>query len=400
MDFLKRENETDFDYIIRLVEGKASGVYDIDYTELFRLAFRVELSSTEARKRFYGIKMILPLIDKEKFKNVSSDELLTELELKKLEIQKEKIKNQTIKTELNKMLRQDARFEMFWEEIKNSIKVVDPPIFRELSLLSGERIGLIGISDIHFGKRFESINNFYSMEIAVERLNLLLYEIIDWIKDRNITYLHIVNAGDNVEGLLRISQLRVLQTGVIDSAIQFGRIMVEWLNKLSEYAHIKYHHVKSANHTEIRFFDVKSGQFPDEDLEKVIINYIHDILQNNPRIEIPLYEEFAVFQIQNKTIVAIHGHQIKNKKIENIVKEIQMLLGINFDLLVVGHFHHEEIITVGENQYGNIKVIMLPSIMGSDHFSDTLFTGSKAGATFIEFNSRKKGLITSEVILN
>ncbi len=401
MEYLKKPGESDFDYIIRLIEGKSNGTYDIDYKELFALAFGVDLAFDEARKRYYGIKMILPLINKERVKNISSDQILTELELKKLEIQKEKEKNRTIKTELNKMLRQDARYEMFWEEIKNSIETVEPPVFREIDLMSGERIGLVGISDIHFGKRFESINNKYSMEIAVERLNLLLNEIIDWIKDRNITYLHIVNCGDSLEGLARISQIRVLQTGVIDSAIQFGRMMVEWLNKLSEYTFLTYHHVKSANHTEVRFLDVKAGQFPDEDLEKVIINYIHDMLQNNPRIEVPLYQDkYIVFKLQNKTIVATHGHQFKGKKIDSVVKEIQILLGINIDLVLIGHLHHEFITTIGENHFGNIKIFLLPSIMGSDHFSDTLFTGSKAGATFIEFDSLKKGLTTKEIILN
>lgn len=401
MEYLKQQNETDLDYVIRLVEGKSNGVYDIDYKELFALAFGVDLAFDEARKRFYGIKMLLPFIDKEKLKDISSEQIFTELELKKLEIQKEKIKNNTIKIELNKMLRQNARYEMFWEEVKNSIESVEPPAFQTIDLPNGERIGLVCISDIHFGKRFESINNKYSMEIAVERLNVLFNEIINWIKERNITYLHVVNCGDSIEGLNRISQIRVLETGVIDSAIQFGRIMVELLNKLSEYTYLTYHHVKSANHTEVRFLNVQAGQFPDEDLEKVIINYIHDMLQSNSRIEVPLYDqEYAVFKECGKTIVVCHGHQFRGKNIANKVKEIQMLLGINIDILIVGHLHHELITTVGENQFGNIKVIQLPSLVGSDNFSDTLFTGSKAGSTFIELNTSKKGLTITEVILN
>jgi hypothetical protein len=401
MEYLKNQNESDFDYIIRLVDGKSNGVYDIDYSELFKLGFNVELASDEARKRYYGLKMILPYIDKEKIKDSTPDKILTELELKKLAIQKEKEKNRTIKIELNKILRQDGRFEMFWDEVKNSIECADVPVFREIKLPNGEIVGLVGISDIHFGKCFESINNKYSMEIAVERLNLLLKEIIEWVQEKNITYLNVLSCGDSLEGLLRISQIRVLQTGVIDSAIQFGRIMVEWLNKLSEYTYVKYHHVKSANHTEVRFLNVSAGQFPDEDLEKVVINYIHDMLQNNPRIEVPIYDgEYAVFEIQGKTIVACHGHQFKGKKAENVIKEIQMLLGIKIDILIIGHLHHEFSSSVGENQLGNIKIIILPSVMGSDHFSDSLFTGAKAGATLIEFKSNKKGLTTHEIVLN
>ena len=38
--------------------------------------------------------------------------------------------------------------------------------------------------------------------------------------------------------------------------------------------------------------------------------------------------------------------------------------------------------------------------MGSDNFSDSLFTGAKSGATLIEIDCNKKGIITAEVILN
>ena len=60
MEHLRKESESDFDYILRLVEGKSNGIYDIDYVELFKLAFGVTLNSDECRKRYYGLKMLLP----------------------------------------------------------------------------------------------------------------------------------------------------------------------------------------------------------------------------------------------------------------------------------------------------------------------------------------------------
>ena len=397
----RNSNETDFDYIIRLVDGKANGTYDIDYTELFRLAFGVVLNPDECRKRFYGLKMLLPYLDKEKYKNITSDEIFSELEMKKIEVEKEKVKNRTIKIEINKLIRQDARFELFLEEIKNSIESTETPQFKEYVCDNGEVVGILGISDIHYSKKFNSINNSYSREICVQRMGVLLSEVAEWIGNRNISYLHVINGSDSVEGLLRISQIRVLETGVIDSVIEFSKMMAEWLNQLSKYIPFTYHHVISANHSEIRFFDVKANQFPDEDLEKIIINMIAGILKDNPRVKVPIYEtDYIYFKVGDKNIFSCHGHQFKGKKVDNIIKELRMLHGIDIDLLLLGHLHHEEIKTVGENANGNIKVILLPSIMGSDNFSDTLFTGSKAGATLIELNSSKKGIGLTEVILN
>lgn len=99
MDYTRQQNESDFDYIIRLIDGKSNGTYDIDYTELFKLAFGIELNPDECRKRYYGLKMLLPYLDKEKIKNISDDKILKEYEIKRRELEKEKIKFRDIKNE-------------------------------------------------------------------------------------------------------------------------------------------------------------------------------------------------------------------------------------------------------------------------------------------------------------
>jgi hypothetical protein len=346
--------------------------------------------------------MLLPYLEKDKTKNITSSDVLTELDIKKMEIQKEKEKNRTIKLELNKMLRQDARFEMFLDEIRDSISRINPPKFATIETNEfGDKVGILGISDAHFGKIFKSYNNEYSMQIFKDRMELLLSDTVDWIKDNKISHLHLINAGDSIEGLLRISGIRALETGVIDGVIEFSNYMAEWINALSQWIPLTYHHVMSSNHSECRFLGTKAGQFPDEDLEKVIIHYIRDVLRGNSRINVPIYDtEFCVFNIYGKNIVVIHGHQLRSVKKTDAIKHIQGLLGITVDLLISGHLHHEENITIGENENGNVKIIMLPSIMGSDEFSDDIFTGSKSGATLIKFDEKKKGLSTTEIILN
>jgi hypothetical protein len=402
MDYLKRDEESDLDYIIRLVEGKNDGTYDIDYCELFKLGFGVEYASDNCRKMYYGLRMILPYFNVDRTKNITSSEILTELDIKKLEIQKEKEKNRTIKLELNKMLRQDARFEMFLDEIRESIKKVEPPKFATIQTNEyGKRIGLLGISDIHFGKMFKSYNNEYSIQIFKDRMEMLLVETIDWIDENKISHLHLVNAGDSIEGLLRQNVLRSLETGVIDGVIEFSSYIAEWINTLSKWMSITYHHVMSSNHSECRFLGSKAGQFPEEDLEKVIVHYIRDVLKSNYRVTVPVYNtEFCVFDIYGENIAVIHGHQLRNIKKTDAIKHIQGLLGINIKHLICGHLHHEENITIGENENGNVKLIMLPAIMGSDDFSDDIFTGSKSGATLIKYCENKKGISTTEVILN
>ena len=54
---------------IRLVKNKNE--YDLDYVELFKMAFGVELAADECRKRYYGIKMVIDELDKIKYNTIS-----------------------------------------------------------------------------------------------------------------------------------------------------------------------------------------------------------------------------------------------------------------------------------------------------------------------------------------
>lgn len=313
--------------------------------------------------------------------NITDDEILNELELKRIEIEKEKIKLRTTKVEYNKYLRQDARLEMFFDEMKKSITVVDVPEFTPIMIDKSkkEKIGLLGIADFHFGKIFNSINNKYSEEIFYERMNKLISETIELCKEQNISHLHVLNLGDDIEGMtLRISQLASLQDGMTDQTIKVARFIVKFLTELSKYITITYHHTMCGNHSEIRAFNDKS--FTYENMERIIISYVRDVLKDNSRIEIPEYGgKFVDFKIFNYNIFAQHGQKVKNPK--NIIAEASQLHRKWFDVAYFGHLHHEMAMTTNEAPDNDCEVIYVPSIMGSDEYSDdNYFGGAKSSA--------------------
>ena len=58
----KLSNETNLQYIKRIVEGKlVDKTIDDDFVELYMLLLGKEISSTEARKRFYPIFYLIYL---------------------------------------------------------------------------------------------------------------------------------------------------------------------------------------------------------------------------------------------------------------------------------------------------------------------------------------------------
>ena len=69
-------------------------------------------------------------------------------------------------------------------------------------------------------------------------------------------------------------------------------------------------------------------------MERVIGNYIKDLLSNNPRVEVVLSErDYDTFEICGQNIISLHGHQVKN--INNVDKERLKELGAA-GVMVVG----------------------------------------------------------------
>lgn len=338
-----------------------------------------------------------------KHKSISSNDAMVELELKKLQIMEEQKKLQSIKSEFHKVTRENGRRKLFFEEVSKKIEEVGTlpsPTFKPLQNNEGNKGAILGFGDEHFGKEFVSENNEYNEKIYLERMNILLSETVKVIEKEQIDELTVLNGADSVEGMaLRVSQLTALQYGFIDQVIKYARYKVEWLKELSKYVKVRYIHTPSANHTELRLHNSSRSEMPKEDVERIIAVYIHDMLKDNERIDVPLYDEGIVdFELLGFNFAACHGHQLKGKK--NAIKDISMMKRKFFDYLYVSHFHHGSSLTVGEADTHNIEVVQLPSIMGSDDYSDSLMTGAKSGANLSIYEEGKGRTISYNFILN
>lgn len=400
-EFLKRkEGESELEYIKRLTYGKLiDKTIDIDYIELAPLIFKQELSSCECRKRLYGVKSVLELIDEKQLNNISDKEILNEIEMKKLELEEERKKKQTISIEYNKILREKSRNDLLFEELQKSIKRVTVPEFKPIiKENNNKKEGLVVLADEHFGKIFTSLNNDYSEDIFQQRMNQIIEEILDVCKEQKLDHIHILNLGDNIEGMcLRISQLMSLQMGMTDMVIRYARYMVNFLNELSKYIKITYHHSCTGNHSQIRPLGTKADMFPKENMERVIFMYIKDMLSENNRVKIPEYEDGTIkFDIYGYNIFGKHKIRSVGKAIQNLSMQHRTFI----DYLYLGHLHHKMNKTVMNGVSNNCEIIIAPSIMGSDEYSDDLLTGSKAGIIFDIFQEGKGRRITYDIILN
>ena len=158
----KLENENEEQFIFRLGNAKDSGNLDMSWDEIADIInkeFRTDESEyrSEAayRKPYQQAKRYL---DANAFKTCKDeDSYFKELRLQKQELEKERIKTRDERTELRRMIREEARKESYREQILRSISEYQcSPLAYETSkqftgILKTDNDLIISCTDIHAG---------------------------------------------------------------------------------------------------------------------------------------------------------------------------------------------------------------------------------------------------------
>lgn len=351
------------------------------------------------RKKYQSFNTIMNA-NQEKFIDTQSQ--LDDIEMQKEILRKERVKLQTVNIERNRIDRQEARRELWYEQIGQYIKTLNPPKLENIKIRKTDVKYIQSLADIHYGANFKSANNEYSREIAKQRFEILKSKTIDFIKDKGIETLYIIDLGDEIQGILRSSDLSINDTTVVKCTVEISRLIAEYLNDLSAYCNIKFYDIVYANHTQTRYLGTKANEMMYEDLGYVIGNYIKDILSANKRIEVILPNEGDLYldidDIFGYNIVALHGHQIKN--IDNVLKDLTMQRRKLYDYALLGHYHSNSNINCGESYCNDCEVLIAPSICGSDPYSDSIFKGSKSASVIWGFDEVFGHTETYKIVLN
>lgn len=393
-----------YDKIIADIDSKIDGENDYDWSEI-KDKYGINCNSDTIRKSSstpFGGKMRSEYekyrIGLDKTENNSD----SELDVKIQELRKERIKLQTSNVERSRIDRAEARQEMYYEYVGNVVQSLTPPEFHPIEDNVHHEINyLVGLADVHYGATYCSVNNEYSPEEAKRRFEYLTYRLIHFVQDKHITTLTIVSLGDLIQGVLRLSDLKINDSSIVKATVEICRLIANMLNELSAYAKIAYYHTPSANHTQLRVLNAKASELADEDLEYLMGNYIKDLCANNERIAVHLAKEgndFIEVYIHGNEIIAMHGHQLKN--IENAIKDISILHKKFYDTVLLGHYHSGKEIPSHEGILGDAEVLISPSFVGSDPYSDKLCKGSKACVKVYGFDKLFGHTETYKIILN
>jgi hypothetical protein len=392
----RKKNESYLSFSKRVTRALSNKT--ISYKEWAKSLLNENIYGEENTRRcFVFFEKFLSILENDEINNIQDENKLQEILIAKKELEKERKKIQTINLEYNQYVRDISRFELFNEKIKEAIDNMPALIFSNTiqDKFNSKQTAVLCISDAHNGVEinmqtvFNEPINIYSPDILKKRLNKLADTVIkDYKNNFNYKKLIVFDLGDGIQNILRLSDIAKLKTGVIDSVLQYAEMISQFLNKIQNELNIQIEFsCLGGNHSELRL--ISTGRnWESENLSKVIREFIALRLKDNQNIKVDPYSDFSFKQIEGINILAIHGDD--SKKNINEISYWEQYHNITIDILLMGHFHHQEQISLGYSPTGDKEIIIVPSLIGIDEFSRKNRKLARAGAKFILFEDNNK----------
>lgn len=392
----RKKNESYLSFSKRVTRALSNKT--ISYKEWAKSLLNENIYGEENTRRcFVFFEKFLSILENDEINNIQDENKLQEILIAKKELEKERKKIQTINLEYNQYVRDISRFELFNEKIKEAIDNMPALIFSNTiqDKFNSKQTAVLCISDAHNGVEinmqtvFNEPINIYSPDILKKRLNKLADTVIkDYKNNFNYKKLIVFDLGDGIQNILRLSDIAKLKTGVIDSVLQYAEMISQFLNKIQNELNIQIEFsCLGGNHSELRLISTGKN-WESENLGKVIREFIALRLKDNQNIKVDPYSDFSFKQIEGINILAIHGDD--SKKNINEISYWEQYHNITIDILLMGHFHHQEQISLGYSPTGDKEIIIVPSLIGIDEFSRKNRKLARAGAKFILFEDNNK----------
>lgn len=375
MSIQRQPNENFKEYKIRLYRNKE--IYGLNNEEIGEL-LNADTGNNwnESAYRKHATAYIEGWDDAIKA-GISDDVALAELDKKMDELYKQQVKTRDKLREYRSTLRDEARIENIKDlliECADIISKEKPLHIHIYPNNSGEKIGVLQISDAHYGEIVDNFLNTYNKEIFNERISKLTSDTIRYCKLMNIGTLKVIQNGDNVSGNIHITSRVQASEDVVAQTMYVAEVFANMLtefakhvNQVEFYSVVDNHSRINANkkdHIEKESFSMFIGWYVKARVAsiiniKVMDNKINDV------------DEFGivVMNIFHEKAFVVHGH---SDKLSTMIPDLTMMIK-EFPIAVfTGHLHRNF-----EDEIGGIDLIMSPSAIGVNDYAKDIRKVSK-----------------------
>ena len=393
----RMQDETDFEFLLRVCMAKHNKEIDADWTEIVE-AFNLGCHCDTLRKKFCGpfaVHHVVKYYEEKIYQLLQDNKTAPEKELdnkiKQLQLEKQKVKDQ--RTELNRLMRTQARWEQLMEIIDEKVTSYEPVTLNKISKNNKQNAeACLLLSDWHIGSSFDTYIEKFNIDIAKESISRLKQCTIDYCLLHNVETLYIEILGDMVSGIIHIGNRLAQTENIVQQNIMASELLAELIYELSKVVpNIKLIYCVG-NHGRVNA-DIKES-ISEENFEYFIKYYLETKLKNLENIEWlenEINHEMCFYTLDNgKTIAALHGHREKRQSYKDAVKNLSDYSETyRVDEVHMGHFHNHQVIN---------NVLINGSLMGSDEYAQNFKYHAKPSQTLRVYDSNGN-TITYEIIL-
>lgn len=381
------ENENYIRFAQRVTEALQDGLISCkEWSESILGANIYSEESTRRCAKFFS--QFLANLDDDIVDSIKDIDKTAQIKEAIAELKAERLKIQTANLEYNANARAEARSGLFQERIAEAINRLEPITVKKVEVSPlNERIGLLCLSDFHAGSTYEvrglydEIVNKYDFETMKNRLWRLIgmIEADDVVIDKLI----VANLGDFFENCLRLSSLTKLREPVVDTVIKFSEFMAQWFVELQKRIQVPIEIVTVGGNHDINRILGQQPQLEEENLGKIVVEFLKLRLSNCNQITVEDYTDVAVKTIYTMNIMFAHG---EDKELTTPLNYFSNLYNIDIDEIYAGHLHRPESKTVGISELGDKSIYRVGSICGIDPFAKKIRQGARPSAYFAIYN--------------
>lgn len=282
----------------------------------------------------------------------------------KQDLMKQQQKTRDEWTAYRRLIRNDARTEIFIDAIKDTVGQLNslPKLYYRGSKQELHNEAILMVSDLHIGVECDNFYNKYNTEIAMARVNKLVNETIKYCKLHKVVRLNVCNLGDLVHGLIHTSARVEQELDVTKQVMVAAEILANALNGLQEAAPEIIYRSVIDNHS--RAISDKEDSIEAENFGRIIDWFVKERLKDTSIIfgcdNIDL--GIGKFDLMNdKKVMFAHGHQ------DNINTVFQHFVGATrefIDFVLLAHYHSEKM-----KSFQGFRVVVNGSVVGTEQYA-------------------------------
>lgn len=330
------ENESDEELIYRVCSDKDLIGSWQDVANILNELLGTEYTESKFRKQFQAFNKML---NANRGKFTDSDEQIKEIEVQKRELERKKIQFRDERNAWQKQNYADARVEEKLDKLEDELTSLGRTNFDTHNTISidSDNDMLIILSDLHIGQTFDSIFGKYNTDIAKDRLNQLLNEVLSIRDLHNSRKCYVSLQGDLISGNIHKSIQVTNRENVIEQVKNATELVSSFCYELSLYFENVFLSNVSGNHTRI---ERKEDAIHDERLDDIISWAVELSLKHIDNFHVlhrNIDTGIADIDIRGKSYIAVHGDYDGFNK--SGVQNLCLALGFVPYAITFGHLH-------------------------------------------------------------